>query len=77
MRVNAKDSEVVKLFRLEVAKSKELIGLPASRQSGFYRNEIVPLEREAAKVAEEEMAMMREAEQKGIKWPSDVKELLK
>jgi hypothetical protein len=78
-RINAKDAEVVKVFRLQIAKSKELIGLPPSRQPGFYRNEIVPLEREAKRVGEEEIAMMREAEQKGIKieWPSEVKELLR
>jgi hypothetical protein len=75
--INDKDAEVVKLFRLEIAKGKEVISLPASRQSSFYRNEIMPLEREATRVAEEEIGMMREAEQKGMKWPADVKELLK
>jgi hypothetical protein len=75
-RINDKDAEVVKLFRLEIAKGKEVISLPPSQQSSFYRNEVMPLEREATKVAEEEIAMMREAEQKGMKWPADVKELL-
>jgi hypothetical protein len=76
-RINDKDAEVVKLFRLEIAKSKELMTMPASRQTNFYRQEIVPLEREATRVADEEIGMMHEAEQAGMKWPSDVKELLK
>jgi uncharacterized integral membrane protein len=76
-RINDKDAEVVKLFRLEIAKSKELMTLPASRQTNFYRQEIVPLEQKAARIANEEIGMMREAQQAGIKWPSDVKELLK
>jgi len=75
--INDKDAEVVKLLRLEIAKSKELMSVPASRQTNFYRQEIVPLEREAARVANEEIGMMRDAEQAGMKWPLDVKELLK
>ncbi len=76
-RINDKDAEVVRVFRLEIAKGKEVNKLPPSQQTSFYRNEIIPLEREATKVAGEEIAMMREAEQKGMKWPSDVKELLR
>lgn len=76
-RINDKDAEAVKLFRLEIAKSKELITTPASRQTNFYQQEIVPLEREAARIAKEEIGMLRDAEQAGVKWPSDVKELLK
>ena len=76
-RINNKDAEVVKIFRLEIAKSKELIKLPPSQQSDFYRQEIAPLEKQASKVADQEIEMMRDAEKKGLMWPSDVKDWLK
>lgn len=76
-RINDKTAEVVKLFRLEIAKSKELMTLPASRQTSFYRQEIVPLEQEAARLRNEEIGMIRDAEQAGMELPSDTKELLK
>ena len=76
-RVNNKDAEVVELFRLEIAKGKELNKLPSSRQAVFYRQEIIPIEQQASKIADQEIEMLRDAEKKGLKWPSDVKEWLK
>ena len=75
--INKKDMEVVKIFRQEIEKTKELRSLPASKQTAFYLNEIMPLEREAKRIADEELAMVRDAEQKGVRWPSDVKALFK
>ncbi len=76
-RINAKDDEVVKLLRLEIMESKELVRLPISQQTSFYRERVVPLEQRATRAADQEIEMMRDAEKAGIKLPSDLQELTK
>jgi hypothetical protein len=76
-RINEKDVEVVSLFRLEIAKTKLLVELPSSQQSSFYRQEIVPLELKVSSTAQREVQMMRDAENAGLKLPSDLSELTK
>ena len=76
-RINDKDAEIVEIFRLEIARTKDLIKLPASEQANFYRQEIVPLEQKATSAADEEIGMMQDAEKAGIKLPTDLQELLK
>jgi len=76
-RINDKDAEIVEIFRLEIARTKDLIKLPASEQANFYRQEIVPLEQKATSAADEEIGMMQDAEKAGIKLPTDLQELFK
>jgi hypothetical protein len=76
-RINDKDAEVMKLFRLEIAESKELITLPSAQQRSFYLQQIVPVDQKAIKGANEEIQMMRDAEKSGVVLPSDLQQLLK
>jgi hypothetical protein len=76
-RINDKDAEVMRLFRLEIAKSKQLIALRPSQQRSFYLQQIIPLHQEATSASDEEIGMMRDAEKAGVVLPSDLQELIK
>jgi hypothetical protein len=60
-----------------IEKAKELESLPPSRQTAFFLSEIKPLQDEATRIADQELAMMKDAERKGVQWPSDIKAFMK
>jgi hypothetical protein len=76
-RINQKDAEIILALRREVAKAKELWSLPYYRQSAFYEREILPIQAEIERLATEELAMLREAQQRGLALPSDLADLVK
>jgi hypothetical protein len=76
-RINQKDAEIILALRREVAQAKELWSLPYYRQSAFYEREILPIQAEIERLATEELAMLREAQQRGVALPSDLADLVK
>jgi hypothetical protein len=56
--------------------AKQLIALPAGKQAAFYATEISPIEAQIKKLTDEEMALVRRAQQQGVKLPADVSDLL-
>jgi len=75
--ISDKDSQVLTSMRTEVARAKQLIALPASQQMAFYEREISPIEVQIKKLADEEMALSRQAQERGLKLPSDVSDMLR
>jgi hypothetical protein len=76
-RINQKDEEIILVLRREVAKAKQLWSLPYYRQSAFYEREILPIQAEIERLATEELAMLREAQQRGVSLPSDLADVVK
>jgi hypothetical protein len=76
VQISEKDSRIIAAFRVEVAKAKELIRLPPSRQVAYYETEIAPIEAEIQKLANEQMGLLRDARERGITLPADISELL-
>jgi len=71
------EAEILALLRQEVFHANKLSALPPREQDAYYTAIIEPIRREQERLANEELSMLREAERRGIKLPSDVSEQLK
>ena len=70
------DLQILTALRTEIAKAKDLNRLPHNEQVAFYDREITPIQAEIDRLAIEQLAVLREAQQRGLKLPGDILEFL-
>ena len=76
-RIDEKDRQGLEMMKREITLGKKLTLIPASEQMAYYREKIQPLQAEEARLAQEEVAIAKEAQAKGVRLPDYVVSSLK
>lgn len=77
LSINEKDKEVVDAERAEIAQTESISKLPQDQHLEYYKRTILPIETKIDRLVEEEKALLLEAQQKGLKFPSGVANSIK
>lgn len=71
------DDRIFSLLRDEIAHAKKLVDQPPNKQEAYHKEHIQPIQAEIARLAEQEVQLLRRAQQQGIELPADVAEMLR
>ena len=70
--VFAKDMEGAEAYRRETEYAKQLPGIPVAERVQFYNANIQPIVEQEYKIAQEEIAILKDAKMRGVRLPESV-----
>jgi hypothetical protein len=70
--VFAKDIEAAEAYRREIGYAKQLPGIPEADRTRFYIANIQPIVEQESKIAQEEIAILKDAKMRGVRLPESV-----